>query len=317
MIDAFFDALNPNLFSKKSRRIGLVLLQYCDKLVQRLQADPNLADRDKIESAIEQALKALDLVNQNHKYDKDNPNDPLKMAEENIKQFFQKHEVIEPPRDRVPKDKLAAATRMIRDITKTSPTSTRYPVEVKICDFSAGTVNPISETLNYDFTETSHTLDDLLYTVRLRRPIPMKQHPYLYCRSVKAHRFTQEGLKFKKIEPSHALMGLPIVADNDVVVVYLIAHQREFILLVEGAQFKRGAKGQDGFYIVHQFGDLTSEVIAQNKGKPRTFSRLSEGSWGYTCEPDADSMRTWKYHKDRRQLTPYKGEWFVCIGDSD
>ncbi|KAG8939921.1 hypothetical protein FRC04_005801 [Tulasnella sp. 424] len=252
MIDAFFDALNLNLFSKKSRRIGLVLLQYCDKLVQRLQADPNLPDRDNIQSAIDQALKALDRVNQNHEYDKDNPNDPLKLAEENIKKFFQKHELIELPNDRVPKGKLAAATRMIRDITETSPTSARYPVEVKICDFAAGTVNPISETLNYDFTETSHTLDDLLYTVRLRRPIPMKQHPYFYCRSVKAHRHTQEGSKFEKIEISHALMGLPTVGDDDVVVVYLIAPQREFILLVEGARFTRGARDQDGFYIVHR-----------------------------------------------------------------
>lgn len=45
----------------------------------------------EIHRAIKQALDALNLVNEGHEYDKDNPDDPIRKAEENIKQFFEKH----------------------------------------------------------------------------------------------------------------------------------------------------------------------------------------------------------------------------------
>lgn len=38
---------NLNLWSKKSRGTGLLLLRYCDKLQERLESDRNLADKDR------------------------------------------------------------------------------------------------------------------------------------------------------------------------------------------------------------------------------------------------------------------------------
>lgn len=314
MIAAILSSLNYGRWPKRSLCMCLVLVRYCDKLVERLQENQNLADKERIESAIKQALDALNLVNEGHEYDKDNPDDPIRKAEENIKQFFEKHELIEPPRQGVPEGKLATVTKMIREITDTT-TSARYPVKVNVCDFSAGTVDPVTRTLEYRFTGNHHTLDDVLYLVGLRCSSLQMEHPYIYCRSVQAHGITQEGSKFKKIEPSRSLMGLPPSSgENRVVGIYLIAAPREFFLLVRGIPFGGEENDKDRFYIVHKFGEVTTKVITQHEANPKpiTFYHISEASWSYTCDMKTKSTITWKDHRAKKQLTPYKGEWFAC-----
>ncbi|KIO24589.1 hypothetical protein M407DRAFT_212356 [Tulasnella calospora MUT 4182] len=238
----FHDLFNINWWRRESRRIGLVLLRYCDKLQVQLEKDLNLTDetRKEIKDAIDQALNALKLVNSGHEYDSNNPNDPLRKAEDDFKKL-------------VPK----------RDITD-SATSTKCPIHVKLCDSSKNSANPISETLKCRKKDSiaeasSYTLDDLLYRVRLRRPDALVQYPHFYCRPVGAQRYTQEGSKFEQRNSSDPLMGLTWTKPEDesddehdtVGVVYLISPRPEFVLLVEGVPFKPRGKDKDRFHIVN------------------------------------------------------------------
>lgn len=320
----FHDLFNINWWRRESRRIGLVLLRYCDKLQVQLEKDLNLTDetRKEIKDAIDQALNALKLVNSGHEYDSNNPNDPLRKAEDDFKKLVPKREWIQPSENRVPKDKLAAVTQMILDITD-SATSTKCPIHVKLCDSSKNSANPISETLKYSIAEaSSYTLDDLLYRVRLRRPDALVQYPHFYCRPVGAQRYTQEGSKFEQRNSSDPLMGLTWTKPEDesddehdtVGVVYLISPRPEFVLLVEGVPFKPRGKDKDRFHIVNNFEDLTTEVIAGSRSQTRTFHHIKDPSWNYRCDPDEDSKTTWRVHKKKKQLTPYQGEWFICVG---
>ncbi|KAG8922604.1 hypothetical protein FRC01_013814 [Tulasnella sp. 417] len=147
----FRAAFNPNLnlWPWRSRNIGLALLRYCVIVQERLESyrDFDPGDGTKMEDALEQALSALDLLNDGHKYDEHNPSDPLKQAEESIKPFVPRNEWTRPTDD-YDKNKLATATKMIRELTDSAtPAPTRYSVDVKLCDCSMGTVNPISVKL--------------------------------------------------------------------------------------------------------------------------------------------------------------------------
>ncbi|KAG9010533.1 hypothetical protein FRB90_007778 [Tulasnella sp. 427] len=112
----FHDLFNLNRWQRKSRCIGLVLLKYCVRLEERIDADKTLSQdqKDKMQLAIDQALAALDLVNNGHEYDRNNPNDPVKQAETALKEFFTRREHIPIPEDEVPKDRLSVATQMIK-----------------------------------------------------------------------------------------------------------------------------------------------------------------------------------------------------------
>ncbi|KIO31800.1 hypothetical protein M407DRAFT_19309 [Tulasnella calospora MUT 4182] len=265
-----------------------------------------------IHSAIEQALKALDLLNGGHKYNERSPVDPLRKAEDRIKLFVPRTGWTQPTEDE-DKNKLVTLTKMLREITDSAALSSKkYSVDVKLCDSSKESVNPISETLEYTFTGDGYTLDDLLYIVRLRRPNAITHPPFLYCRQVEAHMYTHEGSIFKRRNSWEPLKGLSRTGQG-VGVVYLIAPEPKFVLLVKGAPSEEGESGKDGFYIVHKFGDQTNEIIAEHQSQTRTFYHISETSWGYTCIPNAASGVTWRQHKNRKQLTLYDGEWFVCV----
>ncbi|KIO24597.1 hypothetical protein M407DRAFT_8862 [Tulasnella calospora MUT 4182] len=202
-------------------------------------------------SAIEQALNALELLNNGYKCNEHNSADPLRQAEDRIKWFVPRTEWTRPTEDD-DKNKLATATKMIREITgSAAPPSTRCPVDVKLCDYSKGSVNPISETLEYSFTGDSYTLDDLLYILRLRRPNFITRSPFLYCRQVGGHLYTHEGSMFKRRNSWEPLKGLSRTGLDGIGVVYLVAPEPKFVLLVKGVPWKEGEKDKDGFYIVH------------------------------------------------------------------
>ncbi|KAG8915565.1 hypothetical protein FRC00_002813 [Tulasnella sp. 408] len=132
MFRGIFNA-NLNLWPKKSRSIGVVLLRYCIKVQERLESDRNLTDGEKqdmkewadfsyivgtltemdIHRAIEQALNALEQLNNGHKYNEHKPSDPLKLAEDRIKLFVPRTEWTQPIEDD-DKNKVATATNLIR-----------------------------------------------------------------------------------------------------------------------------------------------------------------------------------------------------------
>lgn len=168
---------------------------------------------------------------------------------------------------------------MEQDITDSAVSPMKYPIDVKLCDCSTKSVNPISEVLeckdarvslliqltNHDwpidsFTGESYTLDDLLYIVRLRRPDALKLHPHLYCRPIRAHRRTHEGSKFERRNPPDPLIGLTRTEEDDVGVVYLIAPENEFFVLIKGVPFKAGERDKDEFYLVHGVYELSSKA---------------------------------------------------------
>ncbi|KAG8938024.1 hypothetical protein FRC00_001927 [Tulasnella sp. 408] len=112
MFHDLFEWFNLNQWRRESRRIGLVLLQYCDKLQEGLGEDGDLPL--EIKGAIDEALNALNHVNRGHEYDSENQDDPLIKAENRFKSLFPEEEWIQPSEDRFPKQKLVAAAKMIR-----------------------------------------------------------------------------------------------------------------------------------------------------------------------------------------------------------
>lgn len=316
---------NLNLWSRKRRNIGLVLLRYSVYVQEQLKSNRHLTEEDKeeMENALEQALKALELLNDGHTYNEHDPKDPLRCAKDKIEKFVPKTEQVRQTEDEDKKTRLATATKMIREITDSAaPSSTRYSVDVKLCHRSNESVNPISETLEYSFTEDSYTLDDLSYILRLRPPNPMtqspfsypkNQSPFAYCRPVRQHQYTHEGSMFQKKYSGQPLKALSSSGQDGIGVVYFIAPEPNFIILVRGVPWKDGEKNKDEFYIVHKLENRTTDVLAGSENQTRTFHHMFGVAPRYTCSPGMSSKTTWKEHKSREQLTLREGEWVVCI----
>ncbi|KIO21629.1 hypothetical protein M407DRAFT_245416 [Tulasnella calospora MUT 4182] len=66
-----------------------------------------------MKDAIEEALKAFERLDKGYQYNKDDPHDPLRQAEDRIKQFVPRTEWT-PPTNDDDQNKLATAISMIR-----------------------------------------------------------------------------------------------------------------------------------------------------------------------------------------------------------
>ncbi|KIO24574.1 hypothetical protein M407DRAFT_99321 [Tulasnella calospora MUT 4182] len=305
--------LSVSRCKRESRRIALVLLRNCDKLQVCLDTDLSLTDdeRDKMKNAIDHTLGALKRVNDGHEYDRKNYNDPLAEAARHFEDFPE-CESVQLSGGEVPEEsRLATATRAIKELADSASSQTK--VDVNLCDSPSDSTNPVKETLKYSFTTANFTLDDLLYVVRLRLPDKMKQYPYLYTRLANAHGYTQEGSKFERRKASTNLKALPMTTrDDSAHIVYLISPQPKFVLLVKGVERVGKKQDEDEFYIVHKFEEETSQVVAKGQRKDLTFYHISESSWSYECK-SGKSMRTWEWHRKKKQLELYEGNWIVCV----
>lgn len=96
--------------------------------------------------------------------------------------------------------------------------------------------------------ESSYTIDDLLFVIRLRDPASLPNYPFIYSRLFNAHAHTHDGSKFEQIRGSRALTTLSRIGNTATVAVHLVSMNVKFVLLVRGVPVQHS--GEDELHVI-------------------------------------------------------------------
>ncbi|KAG8939919.1 hypothetical protein FRC04_005799 [Tulasnella sp. 424] len=115
-----FDDLFKDIFRQLSRpNLGMArwLLDHCVTLQRRLEADPNIPEKDDIQKVIELCVTAAKRMRDGFHYDLDYPGDPVRQAVDAVTPYFPDEDKIQLPDDKVRSRALTAAIETL-NVTK-------------------------------------------------------------------------------------------------------------------------------------------------------------------------------------------------------